>query len=218
MTTLRTGALAAWRGIIGLGFRLLYNELAWLYDPVSWAVSRGRWRQWQRTALPYLPPAARILEVGFGPGHLLVDLVAAGSHPIGLDPSPAMLRLAQRRLRRGGLSVPICRGRAGALPFAPLTVEAIVATFPTPYVYDPAWMEQVVRILKPGGRLVVVEMATLSPRAPLSRGLEWLYRITGQRERAVDLPHMLNMAGLEAWREMIPVNGSNVHLTIADKH
>jgi ubiquinone/menaquinone biosynthesis C-methylase UbiE len=218
MTAFRSGASAAWRRIVGLGFRLLYNELAWLYDPVSWAVSRGHWRQWQRTALPYLPPAGRVLEVGFGPGHLLADLAAAGYQPIGLDPSPAMLRLAQRRLRRGGFSVPLCRGRAGTLPFAPLAVEAIVATFPTAYVYDLGWMEQVVRILKPGGRLVVVEMATLSTSAPLVRDLEWLYRLTGQRGQEPDLPHMLNGAGLKARRERVLVNGSNVRLTIAEKH
>jgi hypothetical protein len=78
-------------------------------------------------------------------------------------------------------------------------------------------MEQVVCILKPGGRLVVVEMATLSKSAPLSCGLEWLYRVTGQRGRAPDLPHMLDRAGLKARRETVPVNGSSVRLTVAEK-
>ncbi len=35
-------------------FDLLYHELAWAYDPVSALVSGGRWRDWQRVALPFL--------------------------------------------------------------------------------------------------------------------------------------------------------------------
>ncbi|MCB9446672.1 MAG: class I SAM-dependent methyltransferase, partial [Ardenticatenaceae bacterium] len=43
-----------WKKLIRFGFRLLYNELAWTYDAVSWLVSLGDWRSWQQAALPFV--------------------------------------------------------------------------------------------------------------------------------------------------------------------
>ena len=205
-----------WQWLVAFGFRLLYNELAWLYDPVSWVVSLGRWRDWQQTIWPYLPPGGRVLEVGFGPGHTLMDLARAGYQPLGLELSQAMLRQAQRRLRRQGLNVPLCRGRACTLPFTSQAFDAIILTFPTPFVYDPAWIHHVVRMLKVGGRVIIVETASFTKRTPLARCLEWLYRITGQRGPAPDLPAMLSMAGLEARRERVGIDGTLVSLVLAD--
>lgn len=214
-----------WPRLITLVFRLLYNELAPLYDPVSWVVSLGRWRRWQATARLYLPPGGRVLEVGFGPGHLLVDLSAAGYRTVGLDLSPAMLRLARRRLGRHGLPRALCRGRAGALPFAARTFDAIVVTFPTPFVYDPVWIRGLARVLRDpeptdarsAGRLVVVEAASFQRRDPLMRCLEWLWRITGQRGPVPDLPARLEEAGLAARREKVEVDGTSVTLVLAEK-
>jgi ubiquinone/menaquinone biosynthesis C-methylase UbiE len=206
-----------WRQLIAFAFRLLYNELAFLYDPVSWAVSKGYWRRWQRIALSFLPVEGSVLEVGFGPGHLLVDLAQAGWQPFGLDVSRAMLRLASRRLRTRSLDLPLCRGNALALPFVAEAFHAIVVTFPTPYVYDAAWLREVCRTLKPGGRLVVVEMAVFRRGDPIARSLEGLYRLTGQRGPAPDLAERARQTGLIAWRETAHVDGADVGLVVAEK-
>lgn len=206
-----------WRRAVILGFRLLYNELAWTYDLVSWVVSLGRWRDWQRSVGTYLPPAGRVLEVGFGPGHLLAELAKDGFQAVGLDLSPAMLRLAQRNLGRRGRPVPLCRGQAQALPFARHSFDAVVLTFPTPFVYDPAWIDGLVRVLREKGRLVVVEMARFAQHSPHIRLLEALYRVTGQRGSTPHLPGLLAAAGLEAWRERVEVRGTQVSLVLADK-
>jgi ubiquinone/menaquinone biosynthesis C-methylase UbiE len=206
----------AWRRFLVCSFRLLYNELAWTYDAVSWFVSLGRWRQWQQTILPHLPPSGRVLEVGFGPGHLLRDLASAGYGVVGLELSPAMLRLAGRRLRRQQLDIALCRADAGALPFTGSAFDAIVLTFPTPYVYDRVWLAQLPRVLKTGGTLIVVEMASFNGNHPIERGLESLYRVTGQRGPAPALPDLLEEAGLKAWRQRVAVDGSTVDLVIAE--
>jgi ubiquinone/menaquinone biosynthesis C-methylase UbiE len=206
-----------WHTLVTLGFRLLYNELAVLYDPVSWIASLGRWRDWQRTVLDYLPKEGRVLEVGCGPGHLQMDLNTASYKSVGLDLSLAMLQQARQGVQRLGLTVSLCQGSAFAVPFAQHAFDAIVCTFPTSYVYEKAWMEEVVRLLKDGGILVVAEMASFSTRAPHSRALEWLYRVTGQRDPAPDLPKMLRDAGLSAWREEVEVNGSIVALALGCK-
>lgn len=209
---------AVWRRIVTLGFRLLYNELAWTYDLVSWLVSRGLWRRWQRTALAYLPAEGRFLEVGFGPGHLLVALARDGvRRAYGLDLSPAMLRLARRRLGRHGLEARLVRGRAQHLPFASGLFEAVILTFPTPFVYEPAWIRELARVLCDGGRLLVVEQAEFEGRGVVNRFLEWLYGVTGQRGPAPDLPARLEEAGLAARRETATVDGTTVGLVVAEK-
>lgn len=172
-----------WRRLIRFGFRLLYNELAWSYDAVSWLASRGAWRDWQRAALPHVngPDA---LEIGHGPGHLLLALRRAGLRVVGLELSPFMLRLARRRLARAGLLTPLARARAEALPFAPACFDTVLATFPTDYVLAAETLTAVARVLKPHGRFIIVPSAALDGRDPLTRGVEWLYCITGQRGNA----------------------------------
>jgi ubiquinone/menaquinone biosynthesis C-methylase UbiE len=214
-----------WRRLVAFGFRLLYNELAWLYDPVSWLVSKGLWRSWQRTALHFLPPSGTVLEVAFGPGHLLRDLTKAGYQTFGLDLSKAMLRQATRRNQRKGLTITLCCGDATTLPFAEDAFDAVVVTFPTAFVYEADWLHDVARVLRNpepetgqnGGRLVVVEMTRFRQNDPPARGLEWLFRITGQRGPAPDLPALLAAEGLAAWREMVDVEGSTVVVVVAEK-
>ena len=59
-----------WQKLVSFGFRLLYNELAWTYDLVSWVVSLGHWRKWQTAVLDYVQGPA-VLEIAHGPGHML---------------------------------------------------------------------------------------------------------------------------------------------------
>src|SRR5512139_3093345 len=98
------------RRLIRFGFRLLYHELAFTYDAVAWLVSLGQWQAWGRTALARVR-GPRVLEIGHGPGHLLIALARSDRQPIGIDLSPQMIRLAQRHIRQAGVNVPqaLCR-------------------------------------------------------------------------------------------------------------
>ena len=205
-----------WARLLRFGFRLLYRELAWSYDLVAWLVSFGQWRAWGRTALSYLP-GGRVLELGHGPGHLLVALTEGGLRPVGLDLSPQMGRLARRRLRRAGQTPALVCGRAQRLPFPAAAFTGVVATFPTPYILDPATLAEVARVLRPEGRLVIVAGARLSGRDPLSRLVEWLYAITGQRETLDDWEAPFAAAGLVARRVQVEMRRSQVWLLIAER-
>ncbi len=209
----------AWHRLVAWGFRRLYNELAWLYDPVSWLASLGLWRRWQQAACLFVPgPGSQVLELGFGPGHLLLALARGGYQVTGLDPSPAMVRRAACRLHRAGQPALVCRGRAGNMPFAPGLFDAVVATFPTPYIYESACLQHLARVLRgPGSRLIVVEQATLQRRTVPARGVELLYQATGQRGPAPDLVALLAQVELRAWRESVPVEGTVVGLVVAEK-
>lgn len=168
--------LSLWQKLVRFGFRLLYHELAWAYDGVSWLVSLGEWRRWQRAALPSVQ-GQRVLEIGHGPGHMLLALQMQGLRVIGLDLSPQMGRLAQRRAPL----VPLVRGRVQELPFAGGSFDTVLATFPTEYVVDEQTLTAVSRVLGPHGRFLILPAGHLTGRSPLHHLIAGLFRITGQQ-------------------------------------
>ena len=175
------------RKILPIIYYLLYHPLAPLYDIVSAAVSLGRWQDWGAAALPFAT-GVDVLELGHGPGHMLARLADEGRPAIGLDLSPQMGRLAARRVGRPGVAARLVRGRGQALPFAAAAFDAVIAAFPAPYILEPATLAAIRRVLRPGGRLVIVPQAGLIGEGVLVRATERLYAITGQRDASQSGP------------------------------
>lgn len=173
--------------IVQRAFELLYTRFAWAYDAVSFVVSRGRWLSWGKAALPFAT-GPRVLELGHGPGHLLAELENSGYLPTGIDFSAQMSQRARQRLGSRGLPVRLIRGRAQALPFHDGAFDGVVATFPSPYIVEPETARAIRKVLRPGGRLVVVPEAVTTGTDLVSRILEFLFRITGQRTMPADGP------------------------------
>jgi len=214
-----------WHDLLKLGFGLLYNQMAWSYDPVSWLVSRGEWRNWQRAGLRYLQGEA-ILELAHGPGHMLLALQEAGRKVVGLDLSPAMSRLAARRVSDARAQVALVRGDGQSLPFRDQAFDGVLSTFPTEFLAWPATIDGIYRVLKPGGRLVVVPQARLTGGSLLARFIEWLYAITGQRpEAAYDdqggfwrvIGSRFRAAGFLLTFEEVSLKKSRVTVVVAEK-
>ncbi len=222
-----------WQRLLRFGFHLLYNELAWTYDLVSWTVSLGAWRDWQRAAIPYLGDSCRrVLEIAHGPGHMLLEMDGAGFQVMGIDLSPYMGRQAQRRLRRARVRAPILRADVQALPLAGATFDAVLSTFPTDFIAQPATLKAIFRVIRPGGRLVIVPEGHLTGRGALTRLIGWLYAVTGQRwpDPAADdrpwlaqspywslLERRLNDAGFSAALHEERLAGSAVSIVVAEK-
>lgn len=184
----------AYHGLLRFAFRLLYNEMAWSYDWVSWCVSLGQWRAWGRSTLPHLLGPC-VLEIAFGTGDILLDLYANGFEVYGLDPSPYMAAIASRKLKKAGVAVPLVRGTAQAIPFIDGFFDSIVMTFPTAFVRDKSAWDEMARALRPGGRLVMVDRASLQRPKSVARLIEWLYSITGQCPEE-------NGSGIEWFRQL----------------
>lgn len=160
-------------------FRLLYHSMAWTYDLVAASVSVGRWQGWTLAATN-LVTGSRVLELGYGPGHLQVHLRAAGKKVFGLDESHQMARQAARRLRKSGFPVHLVRGLAQNLPYANETFDNVLATFPTLYIVDPQTLQEIRRVLRPNGQMVVLMSAWITGKGLADRLMAFINRITGQ--------------------------------------
>jgi ubiquinone/menaquinone biosynthesis C-methylase UbiE len=117
-------------------------------------------RAWERTHLA-LGPGDRLLDVGCGPGDVAVELAAdvgpAGS-VLGVDASEAMISVARRRAAAAGARVEFRVADAQSLPVADGQMDACRSERMLQWVPDTDRAAgELVRILRPGGRLVVTD-------------------------------------------------------------
>ena len=203
-----------------LFFHLIYNRLAWIYDFVSRTVSGGRWNSWVLSVVPFIQGPA-VLELGFGPGHLLAALAQSGLKVVGMDASRQMSRLAKRRLSQQKLPAALVTGYGEYLPFCEGCFNSVAATFPTAYILQPATLENIFRILAPGGRLVILLSAWIIDPSLSGRGLAWLFRVTGQElPQQFDVQNLLlrfQTAGFQAYPEWTSLPGSKLFFIIAER-
>ncbi|MEL7434124.1 MAG: class I SAM-dependent methyltransferase [Chloroflexota bacterium] len=210
----------AWWQAVRFGFRLLYHEMAFTYDTVSYLVSLGQWRAWQRTALQFLPDptTGTVLEIAHGTGNLQLDLHAAGYNTVAFDYSAEMGHIARRKTARQGITPPFVRGMAQQLPFADNSVAAIVTTFPTNFIIQPETLTEAHRVLQSDGRLIAVLNGTLTGSGVVTGFIEWLYKITGQRDEGYAITDYFggyNYTSVEA--HSVDCDGSQAQLIVLTK-
>ncbi|HYX49021.1 MAG TPA: class I SAM-dependent methyltransferase [Ktedonobacteraceae bacterium] len=147
--------------------RLLFETLyknAYLYRFASTVPFAGQWRVWQRLLLSRIH-GNDVLELGCGLGDLLADMSAAGYLCHAVENSPQMVKAARETLRRRKLDTNaiVIQGSAQHLPFSNDSFDTVVSTFPSEYIYDPDTVAEVARVLRAGGRFIVIEGANLLP-------------------------------------------------------
>ena len=155
-------------------FETLYKN-RYLYRFASTVPFAGQWRVWQRLALTRVR-GMDVLELGCGLGDLLVDLLEAGYRCQAVEHSPQMVEAARDTLRKRKIGQPsfIIQGSAQRLPLSDASFDTVVSTFPSEYIYDPDTISEVERVLRPGGRLIVIEGANLLPVGFIQPLLVWL--------------------------------------------
>jgi ubiquinone/menaquinone biosynthesis C-methylase UbiE len=112
-----------------------------------------------------LQPGHTVLDVGCGTGTLAV--LVTQRHPdvdlVGIDPDPQALARAERKASRVGVAVRFERGFGDALPYPDAAFDRVFSSMMFHHVpknEKPRVMAEVRRVLKPGGRLEFVDMAS----------------------------------------------------------
>jgi len=153
------------------------------------------WRRYTEAVLPWVMLDSVILEIGPGPGVLLEQLALRGKAAIGLDLSPGMLAQAQARLRSKGMLVNLINGDAVRIPLADGCVDVVVATFAFSAMPDgTAAMQEMARVLRPGGLLALVDAGIPSGGNSAGVGLARLWALFGDAMR--DEAALMQAAGL----------------------
>jgi SAM-dependent methyltransferase len=117
-----------------------------------------------------VPPGARVLDLGGGPGWVSELLLRLGLTPVTLDLSPSLLELGRDRFARAGLPARFVRSDMTALPFADGSFEAAIVVDALHHVPDVgAALREARRVLCPGGRLVLAEPGEGHSEAEKSR-------------------------------------------------
>lgn len=162
--------------------KAFYNKISRVYDLLS---ERSE-APMRKAGLDLLKPkpAESILEIGFGTGHVLASLARAvgpRGRVFGLDLSDKMACLAKKNLARAGLldRARLRCGDAAQLPYAAGAMDGvfmsfILELFDTPEI--PRVLSECKRVLRPGGRIVVVGMSKAGPKDPLVKVFEWTHR------------------------------------------
>jgi len=142
--------------------RQLFTRIAPRYDLINDLQSLGLHRRWKRRVVEMAGPVpgSRALDVCCGTGDLALALAARGAETVGLDFTQAMLDVAARRVAAGGGGLPVRfqQGDALHLPFPDDTFEIVTVGYGLRNLASwEAGLAEMCRVLRPGGRLLVLE-------------------------------------------------------------
>jgi demethylmenaquinone methyltransferase / 2-methoxy-6-polyprenyl-1,4-benzoquinol methylase len=154
----------------------LFEGLPRHYDRMGALLSFGQDPRWRRGLVRAVDPqpGERLLDVATGTGMVAAALVRrSGCEVVALDQSEAMLAAARARISADpqlAARIRFLVGEAERLPFADAEFDAVTFTYLLRYVDDrAATMRELVRVVKPGGRIGMVEFGV--PRAAPLRAL-----------------------------------------------
>lgn len=152
----------------------MFDRVARVYDLLNRVMTAGMDRQWRARAadLAEVGPGDRVLDVATGTGDLALELsglVLPGGEVVGLDFSEEMLELARKKAPE----IRFEQGNALALPYEDGEFSAATVGFGARNFSDLGrGLAEMRRVVRPGGRVVVLEMTT-----PAKPPLSWFFRL-----------------------------------------
>jgi demethylmenaquinone methyltransferase / 2-methoxy-6-polyprenyl-1,4-benzoquinol methylase len=147
----------------------MFDDVAARYDLTNDVLSLGQTRRWRRAVRDAVDARAgqRVLDLAAGTGTSSEPFRRSGAEVVPCDFSLGMLRVGKQRLAH----LPFVAGDALRLPFADASFDAVTISFGLRNVADvDAALAEMLRVTRPGGRLVVCEFS-----APRWRPLRTLY-------------------------------------------
>jgi demethylmenaquinone methyltransferase / 2-methoxy-6-polyprenyl-1,4-benzoquinol methylase len=136
--------------------RGMFDRIAPVYDVMNRVMTAGLDRRWRKLAVAEVVwPGDRVLDACCGTGDLAVEAERRGGRVVGLDFSERMLE----RARKKSGAIEWVQGDALALPFADGEFDAATVGFGVRNLADlEAGLRELARVLKPGGKLAVLEI------------------------------------------------------------
>ena len=172
-----------------------FDEIARDYDRMNHLMTAGLDRCWRKRAVQGLH--GKVLDVACGTGDMVVEQLrtrhAASLQVTGVDLSEEMLAIAKRKAPQAEYRL----ADAEHLPFGDASFDAVICAFGVRnFVHLEQGLKEMVRVLKPGGRMAILELAT--PDNPFIRFFYNIYtrriipwlgsRIAGNRDAYTYLP------------------------------
>ena len=174
--------------------RAMFDRIAGPYDLMNSVMTAGLHHRWRQRAadLARVGPGSRALDVATGTGDLAIELRRRGAEVVGSDFSEGMLDVARRKAP----ALTWEHGNALALPYADGSFDAATVGFGARNFSDlERGLREMARVVRPGGRVVVLEITT-PQKPPLStffslwfdRVVPVLGRLGGETEAYTYLP------------------------------
>ncbi|MFE5706930.1 class I SAM-dependent methyltransferase [Rhodococcus koreensis] len=185
--------------------RAALDQLASVLDVQAARPGIRRLREWSFAAL-HVQPGESALDIGSGTGsetRALAAAVTAAGRAIGLDPNPGMALLARERTEEEGSTAQFVIGDAYSLPFPDNRLDVVRSERVFQHLSEPdRAVAEVVRVLRPGGRGVIVDSdwgtAIMHPGDPLvlQKIMDVMLAHTANPHSGRLLPGQLTAAGL----------------------
>jgi demethylmenaquinone methyltransferase/2-methoxy-6-polyprenyl-1,4-benzoquinol methylase len=153
--------------------RGMFDRIAGVYDLMNSAMTAGLHHQWRQRAVDraQVGPGSDALDICCGTGDLALELrrrIGPDGRVVGSDFSEPMLDLARRKSGEEGLPVEFGWADALDLPYGDASFDAVTIGFGARNLADlDRGLAEMARVLRPGGRLVILEI-TRPQREPLA--------------------------------------------------
>ena len=163
--------------------REMFTSIAPRYDFLNRLLSVGQDKYWRQRAIDLLDPMehARILDVATGTGDMVIEVAKRNLSVqiFGIDFSQRMLDLGRIKIARNGYNqaVSLQIGSGECLPFADESFDGVICAFGIRNFADvQLGLREFFRVLKPGGRVVVLEFS-IPQNQFLKTAYEWYFNL-----------------------------------------
>lgn len=169
------------------------------YDLVAWAFMLGREPAFRERVLELarLTPGESVLDIGCGTGTLAIRArarVGPTGSVSGIDASPEMIARATVKAEKAGVNADFTRAVVEALPFVNARFDAVLSTLMLHHLPPPVRQQcarEIRRVLKPGGRVVIVDFGA----AGVGAKTFWGHFHAQRRVKLAEIIELLNEAG-----------------------
>lgn len=162
------------------GIRRLFNSIASDYDRLNHILSLNIDKGWRRKAVKEIADKdspVKVLDVACGTGDFTIEIakkVSAGSEVIGVDISEGMMEIGKEKMLKAGVTAEMTVADCESLPYDQNTFDRIAVGFGVRnFEHLDLGLREMCRVLKPDGKLVILELSLPSNR--FVRGCYMLY-------------------------------------------